>query len=621
MSKQNIKQVLRFGFYMKAICVLWLMLSPLIIDESLAQVYSFPEIKEIFLRERAQTGNLVIREECFGSIDDLILGFSPQLHPDIEGFYKFMQEKAILEIKTEIVASGATIWQIYNHGFVVKTPSTIFGCDLYDYFNTEKFLELADLIDVYFIFHLHGDHNSTNLINKMKTLGKPVVGPAEVDIFTIKMNAGDSQVIANLTVNAHFGLHSTAVRQFEIITAEGLKFLHTGDNQTSETLPQVTDVDVLMLNAWVNESGWTSHITGTRNSINKIKPKVTLPGHMLELGHLGTSFTPVTYQNVIKTDDGSLASEYYVLGWGERYHFDNSSNDSISPNIVENAGYKIQPDTVNVSWDIPEMAEDGDTASFYKIIFDNTEGIFTSNRNYSFLWDSVRTYNIKIYSYDDCGNQSENFAEINVVIPNINYPPRILKYFPTSVDTADVFTGVRKLFGVNSIDPNDDSLFYQWKVDHFTIQGATSATFPFNVSDLDSGLHQLTAIVSDQQDSVQLSWLIDYHSNFSIVDNEDSLMYSEQGSWDFSYFQAYGPTCRYTRSEPVGNWAQFLFYPEKAGKYDIFEIVPITPQVKLNDAIYSIIIDGQPLDSIHVNQENDSGNWIKIGSYDFPADA
>jgi len=91
--------------------------------EASAQTYTFPEIKEHFLRERAQTGNITIRNECFGSIDDLILGTYPPLHPDTKDFFRFMLQKAILEIKTEVVTTGATIWQIYNHGFIIKTAS------------------------------------------------------------------------------------------------------------------------------------------------------------------------------------------------------------------------------------------------------------------------------------------------------------------------------------------------------------------------------------------------------------------------------------------------------------------------------------------------------------------
>ena len=183
---------------------------------------------------------------------------------------------------------------IYNFGRSLtwknKTPSACFGFDLYDYFNVPEFIKLAELIDVYFISHEHGDHYSNSLMQVVTNLGKPVIGPAEFAAIPVKMNAGDITVVSNLTIIAHDGLHSIPVRQFEVITPEGLKFLHTGDNQTSVTLPPVENIDVLLLNGWINESGNANWIEGVRIAIDKLKPVVTLPGHILELGHLGSSY-------------------------------------------------------------------------------------------------------------------------------------------------------------------------------------------------------------------------------------------------------------------------------------------------------------------------------------------
>jgi hypothetical protein len=217
------------------------------------------------------------------------------------------------------------------------------------------------------------------------------------------MNAGDSLYIDGLTIIAHDGWHHVPLRQFEIITPEGLRFLHTGDNEYVATLPDVTDVDVMMLNAWVDIYG----------SIIKINPKVTLPGHILELGHWESVLPPTTYQSALM-DDGLFSYGYFVLSYGERYHFDNQSNDSIRPIDPEYFTYSICADTVTVSWRIPVKAEDGDTASFYRLIIDNKEDIITTSQHYCFMWNTEQINNLRIYSYDDCGNQSINFAEIDL---------------------------------------------------------------------------------------------------------------------------------------------------------------------------------------------------------------
>ena len=387
----------------------WAVNNPCQIVFSQALEFNFTEIKEIFLRERAQTGDLALREACFGNIDDLILGIPPVPYGTIP-FYKSMIEKAIQEIKAENVTRGATIWQIYNHGFVVKTPSKTFGFDLKDYYNTNTFLDLANILDARFISHEHRDHYSISLINEMKAIDKPVVGPAEWSLVPVKMNSGDTRDIAGLSVTAHYGLHSAPVRQFEVVTSEGLKFLHTGDNQTSETLPDVGDIDVMLLNGWINESGTTSWIEGIRIAINKMKPETTLPGHILELGHIGGR-SALTYRDIIAADDGTLASDYYLLAWGERYHYKNASNDSIPPNEVKNLNYSILADSISFSWDLPQVASDGDTASFYRVVINDTEDFFTTEKEHHYTDITSKLDNAKVYSYDDCGNQSLTYAE------------------------------------------------------------------------------------------------------------------------------------------------------------------------------------------------------------------
>jgi len=327
-------------------------------------VYTFEEIKENLLNESPDSGDFTIRKNSLISLDHhIIFAPYPPMDPLVEDFYSSMIKKTLLEIEEEQVTEGATIWQIYNHGFVVKTPTICIGFDLMDFFFMDEFIEFAELVDIYFISHEHGDHYSEIVAKKMISLGKPVIGPGESsnltdnDIINYELDMGESLEISGLSVTAHYGLHSIPVRQYEVITQEGIKILHTGDNQTSETLPEISGVDILLLNAWVNESGATSHIEGVRLAIDKIKPVLTLPGHICELGHLGGGYI-VPYGDVFDSDNGTLESDYKVLGWGERYHYNKESNNTAistlattNDNIIE-----IYPNPFNkqASITIPE---------------------------------------------------------------------------------------------------------------------------------------------------------------------------------------------------------------------------------------------------------------------------
>jgi hypothetical protein len=173
-------------------------------------------------------------------------------------------------------------------------------------------------IQVLFISHSHGDHYGSRVVAMVNTAGGKVVCPAEETFGSIRLGPGEQATISGLSVTAHNGLHSVPVRIYEVRTPEGLVFLHTGDNQTSTTLPSDLWVDVLLLNAWVNESGTTSSIIGMRNSINKISPFVTIPGHIQELSH--ASPRP-SFEKTLAADDVPLPGFVSVQVFGERYDY------------------------------------------------------------------------------------------------------------------------------------------------------------------------------------------------------------------------------------------------------------------------------------------------------------
>ncbi|MFC1557614.1 alpha/beta fold hydrolase, partial [candidate division KSB1 bacterium] len=224
-----------------------------------AEYHTFPGIKEILLQERPQTGNAALREDCIMALDSMIINYyidNATLHPDIEEYYEDMLAKALLDIKNEVVTEGASVWLLYNFGFVIKTASVTFGIDLCNWpeFDFEEFLELADLIDVYFISHWHLDHFCEELVLAMNDRGKPVVAPPVPEwwahLTATGMDAGTQMTVDTLDVTAHDGVHFVPVRQFEITTPEGIKFLHTGDNEETASLPDFNpgEVDVLLFN-------------------------------------------------------------------------------------------------------------------------------------------------------------------------------------------------------------------------------------------------------------------------------------------------------------------------------------------------------------------------------------
>lgn len=272
-------------------------------------------IRETLLLHPPNTGDPAIREHTIMTLDEILKVESSRDSSNVFEFYSSMMQKVSDEIQDEVF-DGIRIWMMYNHGFIIKTPQSTFAFDLIDGYSGWQIVRNYELpdnvvnrIDVLFISHEHKDHTDELLIQKIKDNGRLVINTVE-----------NEPILTNgLHVQTHLGLHSVENRIFEVTTANGYKIVHTGDNQTSEALPDIENTDVLLLNAWVNESGTTYTSVGMKNCINKLKPALMIPGHIHELWHDADSRAVYKWSYFI--DNGSLPSSIQVMAWGEVLDF------------------------------------------------------------------------------------------------------------------------------------------------------------------------------------------------------------------------------------------------------------------------------------------------------------
>jgi L-ascorbate metabolism protein UlaG (beta-lactamase superfamily) len=293
-----------------------------------AQSMSTEEIRNNLLNNPPNTGDPMVRKHSILALDSILCSDSACTAQSVFNLYTSMMEKVKTELRSKI-DTGASIWLMYNDGYIVKTPEIVFAFDViggYSGWNTQLPLELIDQIKVLFISHNHSDHVDATVIHRVIANGGFVVVPAEnSDIGNVSMAINDSLTLQGLRIKAFYGLHNVPMRIYEVTTPSGLKFLHTGDNQTSETLPDVLNLDVLLLNAWVNESGLEPASVGMTNCVNKLEPKIMIPGHIQELGHDYIPGDPkymgsrVSYQAIYQIQDSSVASKTHTMIWGESY--------------------------------------------------------------------------------------------------------------------------------------------------------------------------------------------------------------------------------------------------------------------------------------------------------------
>jgi L-ascorbate metabolism protein UlaG (beta-lactamase superfamily) len=279
------------------------------------------QIQETLLNNPPNQGDSAIREQTILELDEILKDESLRNSNEVFDFYKSMMEKVNNEINDE-VNDGIRIWIMYNHGFIIKTPENVFAIDLVDGYSVWQSSrayhlpdQLVNKIDVLFISHRHQDHKDNTIINQINNNGGQV----------IQTNDVNSMIIRGLDIKLHEGLHSDFNLIFEITTENGYKIVHTGDNNTSRTLPDIYAVDLLLLNSWVNENGYTSAVEGMRNCMDKLMPSVMIPGHIQELSHDITNdvHTRVPYEWSFLVDDVTIPSKVQVMAWGEQYNFPN----------------------------------------------------------------------------------------------------------------------------------------------------------------------------------------------------------------------------------------------------------------------------------------------------------
>jgi L-ascorbate metabolism protein UlaG (beta-lactamase superfamily) len=276
--------------------------------------------------------------------------YAPQRIP-VQLFFKTRMRMAIEEIEQTEIPSGARIWKLYDHGFVIRTKSATIGFDLIrgKSARAEGFPISEDIMnrlikqcDVLFVSHYHGDHAEEWVAQSFIDQGKPVVAPPEVwkdqsinkfithlervphTVQTLSIQGGE-EILEVIVYPGHQG-ENIENNVSVVKTSEGLSFSHMGDQSNSEDFEWIDEVgnnhvvDVLMPNCW------TTDIARVAKGFN---PSIVITGHENEMGHTIDHREPywLTYQRREGSDRFGGSSEVgydtplILMTWGESYHY------------------------------------------------------------------------------------------------------------------------------------------------------------------------------------------------------------------------------------------------------------------------------------------------------------
>jgi len=260
--------------------------------------------------------------------------------PPVQAFFHSRMESAAKAIESTRVSEGAVIWKLYDHGFVVRTPSVTFGFDLIrGYSARAKGFPVADEVlgriarqcDALFISHLHPDHADPWVARAFLDQGKPVLAPPEVwksqpihrKITHPARQADKIQTVAiqhgkrELKVIVYPGHQGATIQNnvWLVTTPEGMTFSQTGDQSNTDDFSWIDTVgahhrvDVLMPNCWT---------TDMTRLVEGFNPALVITGHENELGHTIDHREPFWLSRIRLQD---VTCPWLLMTWGESYHY------------------------------------------------------------------------------------------------------------------------------------------------------------------------------------------------------------------------------------------------------------------------------------------------------------
>ena len=284
------------------------------------------------------------------------------------------RERVFAEVAAAKIPDGSLrLWRIYNMGYIIKGPTHTVAIDItarpkfYDVVegrfmpdtNVVVWCEadwkrLANLADMIFVTHPHGDHYDRAGIAAFVEAKKPVVVPCDLVAYTANRTAKegpDGKYVAEKKIlttapccvkltEDHLepvDVGGVKVRNFlgnqgkdvpcnvYLIDIDGVLVAHNGDNSVMDKermLSKCPPADVIIASTWNNVQGMVNCCAGAPG-FDRAK-SVLLPSHENELGH-GVDHRE-SYHEMYTRKDRLGNREFpwprvHPLGYGESFLF------------------------------------------------------------------------------------------------------------------------------------------------------------------------------------------------------------------------------------------------------------------------------------------------------------
>lgn len=250
---------------------------------------------------------------------------------------------------------GMAVWWMGNAGWLVKADDLLIGFDL-DLSQPNKIQpppvapdQLADILDVVFVSHHHGDHCNVPTLRALARGGRTafvlpstcvrrlpdldlaadrLIVPTPLQPFTVKGLAVEpihaihgNQSFTVLTREPDF-IESMRANAGYVVTIGGRRLLHPGDSVLTEEHLGLKNIDVLFVSPTVHNM----HVDRSMILINQLQPAFIFPQHFgtfveTDANRFWTRGYPEELQLRLSVE---LQRRYHILRQGEPFVLDGS---------------------------------------------------------------------------------------------------------------------------------------------------------------------------------------------------------------------------------------------------------------------------------------------------------
>ena len=249
-------------------------------------------------------------------------------------FYRQAFNKVRKEVRSTKVAEGTVVlWNVYNMGYVVKTPTQTFGIDIVH----KHVEELAPMLDFMLVTHKHNDHGDNHTRNQLAAHGVKVIAGFELNkpcVWQGKLLAWefvdeiDSIQIGDITINCTRVDHNKTEKGRKFVTTYEIDcgpksgntvIFHTGDAYSYKQLEVTKKPDVFIFHMGVG--------LNIQKALDKLQPEYAFFSHAWELSHKVEQWR-WTIDDVLKSVHkvtGHDSSRLLYPCWGDKVVYNKST--------------------------------------------------------------------------------------------------------------------------------------------------------------------------------------------------------------------------------------------------------------------------------------------------------